>query len=276
MNTIELEGQLNQAAELLRQRLGQPPAWGMILGSGLGDFVDQLAQRRSIPYAEIPGFPVSTVVGHSGRLTLAEAEGVSFCALQGRVHLYEGVPAWQVVAAVRTLACWGVRRFVVTNAAGAINTDFTPGDLMLITDHINLLGDNPLCGPNLDSFGERFPDMTRAYRPKLIEAARRAASQIGLKLREGVYVAVLGPSYETPAEIRMLRTLGADAVGMSTVPEVIALNHAGCSVLGISCITNMAAGILDEPMRHEDVLATTSRVRKDFASLLFELLRGAK
>ncbi len=273
MNPSEYTQKLKRASEFLRLRLDAPPETAMILGSGLGDFVDQLEDRRSVPYAEIPGFPISSVVGHSGRLSVATACGKRLCALQGRVHFYEGVPPWEVVFPVRALAQWGVRRFVITNAAGAVNTAFSPGDLMLISDHINLLGDNPLCGPNLDELGERFPDMTQAYDPELRARAQRAAGRAGISCREGVYVAVRGPSYETPAEIRMLRTLGADAVGMSTVPEVIALNHLHRPVLGISCITNMAAGIRDEKMLHEDVLSTTRRVRDDFANLLIELLK---
>lgn len=273
MNPSEYLKTLKQASEFLESRLGPAPPTGMILGSGLGEFIDQLEDRRSLEYGDIPGFPVSTVVGHSGRLTVAAGADRRLCALQGRVHFYEGVAPWEVVFPVRALAGWGVREFVITNAAGAVNTAFSPGDLMLISDHLNLLGDNPLCGPNLDSLGERFPDMTHAYDPELRKRARRAAARAGVFCREGVYAAVRGPSYETPAEIRMLRTLGADAVGMSTVPEVIALNHLRCPVLGISCITNMAAGIRDEKMRHEDVLATTTRVRDDFARLLLELVK---
>lgn len=264
---------LEQTAGFLRERLGAAPPAAMVLGSGLGDFVEGLDNRRTLPYREIPGFPVSTVVGHSGQLTVADSPAGPMCAMQGRVHFYEGVDPWEVVVPVRALAAWGVRRFVITNAAGAVNTAFAPGDLMLISDHLNLLGDNPLCGPNLDALGERFPDMTTAYDPRLRDLARAAALRAGVFCREGVYAAVRGPSYETPAEIRMLRRLGADAVGMSTVPEVIALNHLRRPVLGISCITNMAAGIREEAMRHEDVLETTRRVRQDFASLLLELTR---
>lgn len=257
-----------------KRRLGPPPDIALVLGSGLGDFVEQLADRSVLPFDQIPNFPVSTVVGHSGQLTHARTGDGSFCALQGRVHLYEGVPPSEVVFAVRALGFWGVDQFVITNAAGAVNLSFRPGDFMLIRDHINLQGDNPLCGPNLDLLGPRFPDMTEAYDSELRKSARHSAKELAMELREGVYVAVKGPSYETPAEITLCRTLGADAVGMSTVPEVIALNHMGKRVLGISCITNMAAGILPQKMRHEEVLETTSRIQSQFARLILNFLEG--
>ncbi len=263
---------LRQTVQWLQQTAGDPPAAVLVLGSGLGDFIDDLPDKRSIPYADIPGFPLSTVVGHSGKMTLARGGLSRFAALQGRVHLYEGQPPAETVFAVRAMALWGASDFVITNAAGAINTSFQAGDLMLITDHLNLLGDNPLCGPNLDELGARFPDMTHAYSPRLQTLARECAADVGLALREGIYAAVKGPSYETPAEIRMLRAIGADAVGMSTVPEVIALNHMTREVLGVSCLTNMAAGILGEKMKHEDVLETTRRVKGDFARLLSKIL----
>lgn len=263
---------LQEAAGFLRREWGEAPETALVLGSGLGDFIEDLPDRQSISYTRIPHFPQSTVVGHSGRLTRASHAGQSFCAMQGRIHFYEGQAPSEVVLPVRVLSLWGVSRFVITNAAGAVNTSYQPGDLMLIRDHINLLGDNPLCGPNLDELGERFPDMTHAYDPQQRRLARQCAGALSLKVQEGVYAAVLGPSYETPAEIRMLRAIGADAVGMSTVPETIALNHLNKSVLGISCITNMAAGILEEKMRHEDVLETTARVKKEFAALLLRIL----
>ncbi len=259
---------LDEAVRFLADRWGRAPRTGMVLGSGLGDFVESLPDRQTIPYAEVPHFPVSTVIGHSARLNLAQGPAGHFCALQGRVHFYEGVHPSDVVFPVRCLAHWGVERFVITNAAGAINDDFQVGELMLITDHINLLGDNPLCGPNLDFLGERFPDMTHPYDPALIRIAAECAESLQIETRQGVYVAVRGPSYETPAEIRMCRTLGADAVGMSTVPEVIALNHMKRRVLGISCLTNMAAGIADEAMDHQDVLQVTQKVKGDFQRLL--------
>ncbi len=266
------QSKLRETAEFLRKKLGPAPPWALILGSGLGDFVDDLSDKKRIPYSKIPNFPVSTVVGHSGALTLVEGPGPAFCAMQGRVHLYEGWPARVVVFPVRALALWGVSRFVITNAAGAVNSSFRVGELMLISDHLNLLGDNPLSGPNLRRLGERFPDMTHAYDPEARSIARQICQELGIGVREGVYAAVKGPSYETPAEIRMLRTMGADAVGMSTVPEVIALNHMGRSVLGVSCLTNMAAGIQDEPMKHEDVLATTAAVKEGFARLILKFL----
>ena len=212
------------------------------------------------------------MIGHAGELTHSSGRGVPFCALQGRSHFYEGLPQSEVVFPVRSLAVWGVQDFVVTNAAGAIGRDFSPGDLVVISDHINLFGDNPLVGPNLDALGERFPDMTNAYHPDLRKAALEAGRQLGLEVKQGVYVCVKGPSYETPAEIRMLRALGAGVVGMSTVPEVISLNHMSRRVVGISCITNMAVGILPERLQHNQVLETTRRARKDFEELLLAFL----
>lgn len=239
-----------------------------VLGSGLGQFAEGMAEQISIPYSEIPHFPLSTVVGHSGRLTLAGNRNRPFCALQGRVHFYEGLSMADIVFPVRSLALWGVQAFVITNAAGAVNLDFRPGHLMMITDHLNLLGENPLAGPNLDDLGVRFPDMSCAYSDRLRSKMRQCAQDLALTLKEGVYAAVKGPSYETPAEIRMLQVIGADAVGMSTVPEVIALNHLRREVVGISCITNMAAGLVDAPMDHEDVLRVTTQIRDDFGKLL--------
>jgi purine-nucleoside phosphorylase len=244
----------------------------LVLGSGLGDFVESIPSRQGCPYAQIPHFPVSNVVGHAGVMTIAETDRARFGALQGRVHFYEGVPQCSIVFPVRALAVWGVRDFLITNAAGAVNQEFTPGELMLITDHINLLGDNPLAGPNIDPLGERFPDMTRAYDLELRTALLSSASKVDLILREGVYAAVKGPSYETPAEIRMLRAIGADAVGMSTVPEVIALNHLGRRVAGLSCITNMAAGILDSKLVHAEVLEITHKVKESFGQLMMQFL----
>lgn len=263
---------LAETVAFLQTRFGNPPEVAFVLGSGLGDFVDEFPGRESVPFSEVPNFPRSTVEGHSGRFVKASLKARNFCVLQGRVHLYEGISAAHVVFPVRALALWGVDVFVITNAAGAVNEGFHVGDLMLISDHVNLLGGNPLLGPNLDQLGERFPDMVRAYDREALEVAVSCGNEVGLKLRQGVYGAVLGPSYETPAEIRMLRVLGVDAVGMSTVPEVIALRHLKKMVLGISCITNMAAGILEEPMKHGDVLKTTQEVKREFAALLVALL----
>ena len=266
------QDRLERAAGFLQTRLGDPPSTALVLGSGLGDFVDALPVHATLAYGEIPGFPVSSVIGHPGKLTYCGGRGVPFCALQGRSHFYEGLGQSEIVFPVRSLAMWGIRDFVISNAAGAIDRDLSPGDLVLISDHINLSGDNPLVGPNLDALGERFPDMTNAYHPDLRKAVLDAARDLGLEVRQGVYACLKGPSYETPAEIRMLRVLGADVVGMSTVPEVISLNHMHCRVVGISCITNMAAGILPEPLVHDQVLEMTRRSRQDFENLLLAFL----
>ena len=241
---------------------------GVVLGSGLGGFADALEDRRETPYAQIPGWPVSTAVGHAGKLVEGRIGGTDVIVLAGRAHLYEGYTAAQVTFGVRELARRGVRSLILTNAAGGINLDFKPGDLVLISDHINLLGVNPLTGPNDDSIGPRFPDMSEAYSREYRRIAMDAAVEVGTRLGEGVYAAVPGPSYETPAEIRYLRSIGADLVGMSTVPEAIVANHAGMKVLGISCVTNMAAGILPLKLVHEEVLETGARVRDTLVQLL--------
>ncbi len=241
---------------------------GLILGSGLGAYAESFQERTVIPYNSLPHFPCATVAGHSGALVIGTVEGVPVIALQGRVHLYEGYSIEQVSFPTRVLGLLGIRRLVVTNAAGGINTEFRPGDLMLITDHINLMGTNPLIGINLDDLGPRFPDMSEAYDIEMRTIALETARQKGIVLRQGVYVGLQGPSYETPAEIRMCRFLGADAVGMSTVPEAIVANHMGIDVLGISCITNMAAGILPQKLTHKEVMDTTERVSEKFHSLL--------
>jgi len=236
---------------------------GVILGSGLGSFSDALENREEKSYSDIPGWPVSTVGGHAGKLVTGRLGGADVIVAAGRAHLYDGYTAQQVAYPIRELARRGVTSLVVTNAAGAVNLDYKPGDLVLISDHINLLGVNPLTGPNDESFGPRFPDMSEAYSREYREIARQA----GL-LKEGVYAALAGPSYETPAEIRYLRTIGADLVGMSTVPEVIAANHMGMKVLGISCVTNMAAGILPQKLAHAEVIETGERVKDTLAALL--------
>lgn len=268
MNEME---KLRETVDFLGERFGTAPKVGLVLGSGLGEALAGDGQSERVSYGEIPHFPQSAVVGHAGELTVDASR--TYCALSGRVHLYEGHPPQRIVFAVRALALWGVQRFIVTNAAGAINQDFRPGELMLLTDHINLQGANPLEGDNLAPLGERFPDMSHAYSEEMRRLAIRCAQEMGLALRQGVYVAVRGPSYETPAEIRMCRTLGADAVGMSTVPEAIALNHMRRQVLGISCLTNMAAGILEQPLVHDEVLEVTRKARDDFARLLAALIR---
>jgi purine-nucleoside phosphorylase len=260
--------QIQETVAAIRARYQEPPTLGLILGSGLGPYADTFEQRTAIPFEELPHFPRSTVLGHSGNLVLGRAEGVPVAAMQGRVHFYEGYSMKDVVYPVRVLGALGIRQLIVTNAAGGVNVSFRPGDLMLITDHINLMGANPLIGPNIQELGDRFPDMSDPYNLALRESALRAAEKSNVRLREGVYLGLSGPSYETPAEIRMLRTLGADAVGMSTVPEVIAANHMGIRVLGISCITNMAAGILSQKLTHQEVMDTTERVKDQFVSLL--------
>jgi purine-nucleoside phosphorylase len=259
---------LKETVDWIRARCSCRPLLGLILGSGLGAYAECFEDPSIIPFGDLPHFPFSTVVGHPGNLVIGKAEGVPAVALQGRVHLYEGYTIEQVAYPARVLGCLGIRTLVLTNAAGGINVDFRPGDLMLITDHINMMGANPLVGPNIDELGPRFPDMSEAYSGTLRQTALDVARQRNLYLREGVYVGLRGPSYETPAEIRMYRNLGADAVGMSTVPEAIVASHMGIRVLGISCITNMAAGILPRKLTHREVIETAERVKDKFLSLL--------
>jgi purine-nucleoside phosphorylase len=270
---MSLYDQLQETLAAIRARApGSAPQVGIILGSGLGDFADTLEGRTVIPYGELPHFPHSSVPGHAGRLVLGKLGGASIVAMQGRVHAYEGYSNVQVAFPARVLCALGIRTLVVTNAAGGIHPDFQPGDLMAITDHVNLSGWNALTGPNDDRLGPRFPDMSHAYHPGLTELLGRVAREQGVKLQRGVYAMSSGPSYETPAEIRMLRTLGADAVGMSTVPEVVAAAHMGVRVVGISCITNLAAGISRQPLSHEEVAETAGRVRDVFIRLLAAFL----
>jgi purine-nucleoside phosphorylase len=269
VNGSALSGRLDAAAEAVRRKAKRDPVLGLVLGSGLGAFAEKLADRRAIPYGEIPHFPVPTgVVGHAGELVLGSVGTTPVVVLSGRIHFYEGRPMQDVVFPVRLLARLGVRAVVLTNAAGGVRLSLKPGDLMLLTDHINAMGTNPLVGPNEDALGPRFPDMSAVYDRKLNRVVRAAAARLKIPLRQGVYVGLHGPSYETPAEIRAWRKLGADAVGMSTVPEAIALRHAGVPVVGISTITNMAAGILKKPLIHDEVLETTRRVGDRFARLL--------
>lgn len=241
---------------------------GIILGSGLGDYANELEDAIRLPYSEIPGFPRSTVPGHAGMLCCGTLHGKRVVMMQGRFHYYEGYSMKDVTLPVRVMQSIGVRTLIVTNACGGINLSFKPGDLMVIADIFSLTGQNPLIGPNLDAFGPRFPDMSCAFDKELRALAHECAREQGFGLQEGIYAQMTGPCYETPAEIRMLRTLGADAVGMSTVPEVIAARHGGMRVLGISCITNMAAGILDQPLNHAEVTETANRVKDQFKSLL--------
>jgi purine-nucleoside phosphorylase len=265
----DLLSALDTAVSVLRHRAGAAPDVAIVLGSGLGDFATTLTDATVLPYGDIPGWPSSSVIGHAGTLVVGtHASGARVAALSGRAHLYEGHHVSRAVFGVRVMVRWGVPRIVLTNAAGGINTAFTQGALMLIDDHINMLGANPLVGPNVDDLGVRFPDMTYVYDRDLRAFAVEAAASAGVPLQRGVYLATLGPSYETPAEIRAFRALGADAVGMSTVPEAIAARHMGAAVAGISCITNPAAGVVDEPLDHDDVMATAARVRGQFIALL--------
>jgi purine-nucleoside phosphorylase len=269
VSRTDLLARLDQSAGAIRKRGGGAPRVGLVLGSGLGSFAQNLDDRIAIPYADIPNFPVSTgVVGHAGELVLGQVDQTPVAVLSGRVHFYEGRPMSDVVFPARVLARLGVKAVILTNAAGGVRLTFRPGDLMLLTDHINGFGTNPLVGPNEDGLGPRFPDMTAVYDPALRRIAKAAARQLRIPLKEGVYIGLHGPSYESPAEIRALRRLGVDAVGMSTVPEAIALRHAGVRVLGISTITNMAAGILKKPLDHAEVMETTQRIGSRFVKLL--------
>ena len=256
------------AADYIKAHTKLRPSVGLILGSGLGVLGDQVDPAETLAYADIPGFPVSTVEGHAGRLVFGVLEGKPSVIMQGRFHYYEGYTMDQVVFPVRVMKLLGVETLLVTNAAGGVNTAFRPGDLMLITDHIKFFTDSPLRGHNIDSFGPRFNDMSDAYTRNLRRLAREAANRLGITVHEGVYAHMPGPSFETPAEIRMLRTLGADAVGMSTVPEVIAAAHAGLRVLGRSARSTMAAGILDQPLSHQEVMETGLHVRDTFIALV--------
>ena len=262
------------AADLIRSRSTAIPGTAVVLGSGLGGFASTLERATTIPYADIPEWPASAVVGHEGRLVVGEAGGRFVAALAGRSHFYEGHDLRTVTFPTRVLASVGVKTLILTNAAGGINPGFAPGDLMVIDDHINLLGTSPLIGPNEERFGVRFPDLTHVYSPRLCKLADETAAALGQTLRHGVYVACHGPSYETPAEVRYLRTIGADAVGMSTVPEAIVARHMGVEVLGISCITNFAAGVRPQPLNHDEVLETAQRVRQSFIALLKGIIAG--
>lgn len=269
----EMENEVQGAVEYIRSRCLFTPKVGLILGSGLGDYADHIEEPIIIRYKDIPGFPVSSVHGHASQFVIGACMGHKVIAMQGRFHFYEGFSQQQIALAVRVMRQLGIEKLVVTNAAGGINNSFNPGTLMVITDHINYSGSNPLIGKNSDEFGPRFPDMSNVYdknlRTKLLVEAKHA----GIELREGVYMMFSGPSYETPAEIRMARAVGADAVGMSTVPEAITAAHCGIKTIGISCITNLAAGILEKPLNHEEVIETAAQSKKAFnrvLDLLFE------
>jgi len=261
---------VENATNYIKARLGQggPIDVALILGSGLGIMAEEIENPVVIPYDEIPHFPQSTVEGHKGQFVIGELQGKRVMAMQGRVHFYEGYPMAQVTFPVRIFQALGIKTLFLTNAAGGVNVDYLPGDLMIIKDHINFAFDNPLMGPNEETLGPRFPDTSRTYSKSLIKIARSSGKHLGMALKEGVYLFNTGPTYETPAEIRMARILGADAVGMSTVPEAIAAAHSGMKVMGISLITNMAAGILDQPLSHAEVVETADRVKQVFIQLV--------
>ena len=267
-----LYARAEQAAQTIRARATIEPRIALVLGSGLGDFGNEFQDSVGVPYQEIPGFPTSTVEGHAGRLVIGKVENVPVLAMQGRVHFYEGYSLEEVTFPVRTFKLLGINKLVLTNAAGGVDVQLSQGALMLISDHLNLMGVNPLRGPNDERFGPRFPDMSSVYSQELQHQAIEEAQEMGLELRRGIYAGLSGPSYETPAEIRLLRGLGADAVGMSTVPEAIVARQMGIEVLGISCITNMAAGLGNEPINHEEVVETGKQVRETFTRLLRRLV----
>ena len=265
---MELQNKIQSAAQHILSRVSLRPTIGMVLGSGLGDFADTLEDVVRIPFAEIPGFPLPTVPGHTGALVFGKKMGQEVVVLQGRIHYYEGLPMREITLPVRVLAAIGVKTLILTNACGGVNTSFRPGDLMLIADHINFSGANPLIGPNLDAFGPRFPDVSDLYTKTLRDAIKEKAAQAGIPLQEGVYAMYSGPNYETPAEIRMFRILGADTVGMSTVPEALVAGQCGMQVVGISCITNMAAGVLPQKLCHGEVIEVAALVHDKFQNLL--------
>lgn len=265
-----------ESSDYIQSKFKVKPKIGMVLGSGLGIYVDQIQNKTIIPYQDIPHFKRTSVEGHEGRLILGEVHGIPVAALQGRIHPYEGHPMEEIVHGVRTLAALGIEMLFVTNASGGINPDFHPGDLVSIEDHINFSGRNPLVGPNIAELGPRFPDMSQAYDPELRELLKKIAKNHHVDLKSGVYCSVLGPTYETPAEIRMLRTMGADLVGMSTVSEVIAANHLGLKVAGVACVTNYAAGIKAEKLNHADVKKVAEKAMVGFATILTETIGELK
>ena len=270
---MDLLKNIKEASDYILQRSKYKPQIGLTLGSGLGSLADLIENPEYYSYSELPNFPIFTVEGHKGRLVLGTLQGKTVIAMEGRFHYYEGYKMNEVTFPIRVMKLLGVKTLIVTNAAGAVNTSFTPGDLMIITDHINLSGNNPLIGKNLDLFGLRFPDMSNAYDKELRNLAKKVANSINLNIKEGVYTMMSGPSYETPAEIKMIGILGGDAVGMSTVPEVIVANHCKIKVIGISCMTNMAAGILEQPLNHEDVIEASNKVKNDFIKFMKLLIK---
>lgn len=272
MTTVR--SKIKEAVHALNERTDRTPDVGLILGSGLGVLAEEVEQSAVVPYGDIPHFPVSTVEGHAGRLVIGSLSGKRVIAMQGRFHYYEGYSQQDVTFPVYVMSALGVKTLFVTNAAGGMNPQFSPGDLMIIRDHLNLTGDNPLIGPNDDELGPRFPDMSQAYAPFLRQLAERTAEEIGIQVQSGVYAGISGPSFMTPEELIMLRKLGADAVGMSTVPEVIVANYLGMDVLGITCITDMAIGEELEPLTHEQVIEVAERTRPTFIHLVTSLLRA--
>jgi purine-nucleoside phosphorylase len=267
--------EINAAASFVRSRSDLQPRIGLVLGSGLGAFAKSLEGATAIPFGEIPHFPTSTAIGHRGELVLGRSQGVPLAVMAGRVHLYEGYSAAQVAFPVRVLGRLGVKTLILTNAAGSVNVNYKPGELVVLEDHINLTGHNPLIGPNPDELGPRFPDLTDVYDPALREIAEKACWKSGVGVRKGVYLGLTGPTYETPAEIRMARTLGADVVGMSTVLEAVAARHMGLRCLGISCVTNMAAGVLKKKIDHQEVLDVGERVKQGLLDVLGQIVQAA-
>lgn len=270
----QVYAKLQSCLASVREKTDFVPDLALVLGSGLGGLTGQMNVEQEIPYSRIQGFPVSTVAGHNGKFLLGTIAGVKCVVMSGRVHYYEGYDMEQVVTPTRIMGMMGAKKIILTNAAGGVNLSFKPGDLMMITDHISQFAPSPLRGENADELGPRFPDMSHVYDPALQDVIRRAAEKTGVAIQEGTYIMLPGPAYETPAEIRMIRTLGADATGMSTVPEAIAANHMGLKVCGISCITNMAAGILDQPLNHKEVQETADRVKDKFEKLVMEIIRS--
>ncbi|MEA4826673.1 purine-nucleoside phosphorylase [Clostridium sp. JNZ J1-5] len=270
---MNLYNNIKEAADYILEKTKVKPEIALILGSGLGAIADQIEDAEYYDYKDIPHFPVSTVEGHAGRLVIGTLEGKKVVAMQGRFHYYEGYAMKEVTFPVRVMKLLGISKLIVTNAAGAVNEGYKPGDLMLISDHLNLSGDNPLIGKNLNEFGTRFPDMSDIYDKQLRQRVKEIAKSLGVELREGVYACMSGPTYETPAEVKMVRILGGDAVGMSTAPESIVAVHSGVKVIGISCMTNMAAGILEQPLNHEEVVETSARVRETFIKLMKQIIK---
>lgn len=265
---MKILSQMNEAVAYLQSQVDVKPQVGIILGTGLGGLADKIKVHKKVPYEDIPHFPVSTVKGHSGQLVFGELGGKQVMAMQGRFHYYEGYTLQEVTFPVRVMKLMGIERLIVSNASGGVNPDFEIGEIMLITDHINFFPGNPLIGKNIDELGPRFPDMSDVYCTEMLELAEKIAAEKNIRVAKGVYLGLTGPTLETPAEYKMVRILGADTVGMSTVPEVIVANHCGIKTVGISCLTNMAAGILDQPLNHEEVIETSAKVKNDFIKLM--------